>query len=439
MYWNDYRRQWVMIAVETGGTSFLGEVWYAEADALTGPWSDAVKVVTHDRYSFYNPKQHPEFAKDNGRVIYFEGTYSQTFSGNPTPTPRYDYNQVMYKLDLTDPRLALPARGANDVSAWFRISVRSCPGPAPLDVAEARAADTWRAGAAAITITPDKPMWLSGYADRSKPAEGKAQRPARQGAGHWKTRPAGGPWSSRWTWSASLVTSRRPSATNWNGSTIAAGGDLVSCSHTHSGPVVRGNLMAMYSLDDAQLRLVNEYAAGLKAKLVDVVGTAIADLAPADSRGRGYVTFAVNRRTIRKTALPSAGALGRLKGPVDHDVPVLAVRAKDGKLRAVLFGYACHATVLSGYQWSRGLSRLRARRPSSKPIPARWHCSSPAAAATRIRCRGGLRQWPRLRQGTGPRRQRRAQGPDGPDHRPAGNELRRRSTYRSPNCRRAKN
>lgn len=114
-HWNDYRRRWVMITVETGGTSYLGEVWYAEADSPTGPWGDAVKVVTHDRYSFYNPMQHPEFDKDGGRIIYFEGTYTNTFSGNPVATPRYDYNQIMYRLDLSDPRLGLPApRRPND-------------------------------------------------------------------------------------------------------------------------------------------------------------------------------------------------------------------------------------------------------------------------------------------------------------------------------------
>jgi hypothetical protein len=108
-YWNDYRGRWVMIAVETGGSSsFLGEVWLAEADTPVGPWVYARKILTHDRSSFYNPKQHPMFAKENGRVIFFEGTYATTFSGNPNPTPRYDYNQVMYKLDLADPRLNLP-------------------------------------------------------------------------------------------------------------------------------------------------------------------------------------------------------------------------------------------------------------------------------------------------------------------------------------------
>ncbi len=115
VHWNAHRRRWVMIAVESGGTSFLGEVWYAEADTPLGLWAYAVKVVTHDRYSFYNPKQHPMFDQHGGRVIYFEGTYTHTFSGNSDQTPRYDYNQVMYQLDLADERLALP-RPVYDVS-----------------------------------------------------------------------------------------------------------------------------------------------------------------------------------------------------------------------------------------------------------------------------------------------------------------------------------
>ena len=107
-YWNEYRRRWVMIATEIGGRSMLGEVWYAEADEPLGPWLYARRIVTHDRYSFYNPKHHPIFDEDGGRTIYFEGTYASTFSGNHEKTPRYDYNQILYRLDLADPRLRLP-------------------------------------------------------------------------------------------------------------------------------------------------------------------------------------------------------------------------------------------------------------------------------------------------------------------------------------------
>ncbi len=108
VYWNAYRNRWVMIALEVFGTSLLGEIWFAEADTPLGPWTYARKIVTHEKYSFYNPKQHPMFDKEGGRIIFFEGTYTSMFSGNPEQTPRYNYNQIMYKLDLADPRLNLP-------------------------------------------------------------------------------------------------------------------------------------------------------------------------------------------------------------------------------------------------------------------------------------------------------------------------------------------
>jgi hypothetical protein len=110
VYYNSYRGKWIAIFVEAGGeSSYLGEVWYAEADTPVGPWAYARKVVTHNKYSFYNPKHHPYFDKDGGRTIFFEGTYSFTFSGSlENATPRYDYNQIMYRLNLDDPRLVLP-------------------------------------------------------------------------------------------------------------------------------------------------------------------------------------------------------------------------------------------------------------------------------------------------------------------------------------------
>jgi len=108
IYWNDYRRRWVMVFNELFGSSILGEIWYMEADTPLGPWVYAQKIVTHKKYSFYNSVQHPHFAKHGGREIFFEGTYTAMFSGNEVPTPRYEYNQIMYKLDLADKQLILP-------------------------------------------------------------------------------------------------------------------------------------------------------------------------------------------------------------------------------------------------------------------------------------------------------------------------------------------
>lgn len=117
VHWNEHRRRFVMITAQHSGSSFLGETWYAEADTPVGPWAYAIKVVTHDDYSFYNPKQHPFFEENFGAAIYFEGTYTHTFSGNKRPTPRYDYNQVMYRLELMAVQTAVPvALYAKDAS-----------------------------------------------------------------------------------------------------------------------------------------------------------------------------------------------------------------------------------------------------------------------------------------------------------------------------------
>ena len=110
--WNPYLKKWTMLFGQQGGDSNLGEIWFATANAPEGPWRAAKKVATHamkkDNNDFYNPVQHPEFMQENGKLVYFEGTFVTTFSGNPAPTPRYDYNQILYRLDVSDPNLNLP-------------------------------------------------------------------------------------------------------------------------------------------------------------------------------------------------------------------------------------------------------------------------------------------------------------------------------------------
>lgn len=107
--WNPHRQRWIIIAVEFAyhekdSPSPLGEVWYSEGESPEGPFKKAVRIVSHDKQTFYNPVHHSFFDEDGGRVIYFEGTYTNSFVGTP-PTPLYEYNQVMYRLDLDTPKL----------------------------------------------------------------------------------------------------------------------------------------------------------------------------------------------------------------------------------------------------------------------------------------------------------------------------------------------
>ncbi len=104
--WNEYRKRWVAVFVQKGGEgSFLGDLWYAESESPIGPWGPATKILSHENYTFYNPRLYPEFNANDGRVLLFEGTYTATFANSPEKTPRYDYNQILYRLDLDDPKL----------------------------------------------------------------------------------------------------------------------------------------------------------------------------------------------------------------------------------------------------------------------------------------------------------------------------------------------
>jgi len=105
--WNDYRKKWVTIFVEYfGKPSPLGEVWYAESDSPMGPWGTAVKVLSHQDYTFYNPRIHPTLTPEGSHILLFEGTYTELFSRAKKSTPRYDYNQILYRLDLDEVVLA---------------------------------------------------------------------------------------------------------------------------------------------------------------------------------------------------------------------------------------------------------------------------------------------------------------------------------------------
>lgn len=121
---------------------------------------------------------------------------------------------------------------------------------------------------------------------------------------------------------------------------------LLNSSHTHTGPVLRDNLAVMYDLTPENARTIQEYSQKLTDDLVRIIGEAIGNLKTAKVEyGVGEAGFAMNRREVT----PNGVKLGvNPKGPMDHSVPVLRVTAADGTLLAILVGYACHNTTLTG-------------------------------------------------------------------------------------------
>jgi hypothetical protein len=204
----------------------------------------------------------------------------------------------------------------------------------------------FEAGVGTVEITPPTPFWMSGYAARTHPSEGVLQ-------GLWAKALAlrDGEGNRAVLVTADLIGLSRAIAVDVVARAreeygLAPSELVLNSSHTHCGPMVWRNLPILLDLDAKDLQAVEAYGAELTENLLEVIGAALRDLAPARlDVGHGRVVFAVNRRV----QTPEGFRIGvNPDGPVDHDVPVLKITAPDGSLRAVVFGYACHNTTLGG-------------------------------------------------------------------------------------------
>ena len=201
----------------------------------------------------------------------------------------------------------------------------------------------WKAGLAQVLITPQKSLWMGGYASRTKPSEGVEQDL------YAKALALEDPSGKR----AVLVTSDLlglPAEVSHNIAEqvgkkyhLTRNQLLLSSSHTHSGPVIGKMLGVMYPMNPQQWTDVDAYTRELESTIVKLVGASLKSLHPARlSFGHGKAGFAMNRRERTDQGV----IIGVNKeGPVDHDVPVLRIDDQQGKLRGVVFGYACHNTT----------------------------------------------------------------------------------------------
>jgi len=213
-------------------------------------------------------------------------------------------------------------------------------------------AAVWKAGVARAVITPEKAVWLAGYGSKRSP-DGKLHDlwmkalALEDTAGH----------------RAVLITSDFQGVPKGMSDRAFEQMEqkfglkreqvMFTFSHNHCGPRLGDDLVDYYPIEAEQVQLVAEYTSLMVTKVVALVGEAISKLAPAILEiGEGQATFAVNRRNNREADVASLLASGTpLVGPVDHAVPVMTVTRPDGKLEAILFGYACHPTTLSFLTW----------------------------------------------------------------------------------------
>jgi neutral ceramidase len=202
----------------------------------------------------------------------------------------------------------------------------------------------WRAGVASAVITPQTNLWLGGYAARVRPADGTTQElqakvlalaDAHGGRFVFVTLDAIGVTRAlRKDVEARLRTSYQLQPHEF----------VINASHTHTGPEFRP---ARVPVDGrGSVEAAQAYERHLGETIQRLAGVALERQTPARvAYARARAGFAMNRRLPRPEAEPTNAP--NPDGPVDHDVPVLRVDGPDGRLHAILFGYACHNTTLT--------------------------------------------------------------------------------------------
>jgi len=201
-------------------------------------------------------------------------------------------------------------------------------------------------GVATVDITPKESIWLNGYASRNKPSEGVIH-PI-----HAKAMAFEDLSGSR----AVLVTTDLIGFNRRLAEEIADRVEdelgipraslMLTSSHTHTAPVLYGSNLAMFDFSEKELKTIADYTEFLKHEIFKVIKKSLLDLSPGSlGFGKGEAHVAINRRVFD----PDRVKIGiNPYGPTDNELPVLAVLDDEGNKRAVLFGYACHGTTLSG-------------------------------------------------------------------------------------------
>jgi neutral ceramidase len=207
-------------------------------------------------------------------------------------------------------------------------------------------AQDFRIGAAKRDITPTEPVRLSGYSSRNKPSEGVDQPIfARAVAVEDST------GAKNILVAVELVGVTRQFTESIADRVKAQRGIernrfMIVASHTHNGPAVHGSLGGLLDLSPQEEAVIKRHTEKMADQVFEAASEALGKLEPARlTFGHGRATFAVNRRIFT----PSGVNFGvNPDGPADHDVPVLRAEALDGRLLAIVFGYACHGTTLGG-------------------------------------------------------------------------------------------
>ena len=208
---------------------------------------------------------------------------------------------------------------------------------------------SWKAGVGSVEITPSESIWMGGYAARDHPSEGVRHSvwakalAIEDRSGKLAVLVTADLLAFRKILSDKIRTRLRDEFG------LSKDQIILNSSHTHTGPET-DYARFQFQLSKTESNKIQQYANRVEKQVVEMVGNAIKSLEPVTlSSENGVTRFQVNRRNNKEAQI---NAQTELNGPNDYAVPVIKVEDQKGNVKALLFGYACHPTVLSDYRIS---------------------------------------------------------------------------------------
>jgi neutral ceramidase len=223
---------------------------------------------------------------------------------------------------------------------------------ASVGAAESGGASGWRAGVGRENITPPAGLWMTGFAIRDHPAEGVAQELWVKALAVQDPSGERGVLLTLDLCDITRVVSEHVAIDLMQRYGLPRSAIMTNVSHTHCAPWMEGGIAGLRIFPPEGVAKAAAFRRELETKMVKAAAAALDSLAPATlSWGEDSATFGYNRRENPAAQVAELRAAGKLKGPFDPRVPVLAVHGADGALRGLVVSYACHNTTLSIYKW----------------------------------------------------------------------------------------
>ena len=205
----------------------------------------------------------------------------------------------------------------------------------------------WRAVVGVVEITPQEPLWMGGYAARDKPADGKIHDLFAKVLvmedldGHRLVIVTTDLLGITKELRAAVETQVRQYG-------VEQESLLLNASHTHCGPELRSERLLRLEIDTSYAASSRKYVRWVSKRIATLVGKVVGRVEPARLfYSHARAGFAMNRRLPTENGFINSP---NPDGPTDHQVPVLRMETASGDSKAILFGYACHATTLSFQQ-----------------------------------------------------------------------------------------